>query len=727
VACVAGRVCSDGACVLPCGGTLRFPGAASQITAGDRYPRTAGLADLDGDGLPDLVVGDSYGAVSVARGLAGGWFAAPASYAVAGGVDRIAVADLDGLGGPDVAVATTYDGLAILLNAGDGTLLPPVTYEAGAYLDDVAAADLDADGDLDLAALDSAGAVDVLLNSGYGTFTGPVAYALSAGNTSATELAVGDVTGDGRPDLVVGGSDVISVHAGTGGGAFAAPVDHDTYPDSTPDLSLADMDGDGRLDVVFTGWGGFETTRGRAFIRWNAATNPFSTQTWVEVVGMDTDAAIAADVDGDGALDLVATDNRRRDVAVFLNVGGRTFAPPIEVQAHTSTQFLAAAPLDGDAGVDLLALSNGVAEVFPGLGAGAFDAPARIWPPSLDGAWPFTPEDPYRLELGDLDADGALDLAIASYNQFRLDLAPGTGDGTFGSWIGWEGNYYVHDLRIADLNGDGWLDVVYLQTDYGTGAALRALVNDGAGGFAQTAPLYVNATLLAVGDVTEDGIPDVVTGMSGSSIYILAGVGDGTFQPPVGLSYWPQITDKIAVADLNGDGRGDIVQTSFSSGNNILSVFRNKGGATLTERFTFSLNATYATVGYPQDLAISDVDGDGRPDAVVLDDGIGVYRNTGTALQGRVSSAFTGGALRMSDLNGDRKADAIVATAAGVRVALGTGTGSFSAPVLYPAGASRSLAVGDVDGDGRPDVLTPNTYGVSGSGEDLSVLTAQCR
>lgn len=726
VICGAGTVCSDGDCVRPCAGTIRFPGAASLIAPGTS-PSAAAVGDLDGDGRADLVAVEYYGAIKVARGLGGGWFAEPVSYSVSG-AHAVVVTDLDGSGKPDVAVATSGYGVAILLDRGDGTLLGPVTYAAGTYLDDVAAADLDADGDVDLAVLNTADTVDVLLNAGGGTFGAPVAYGLSGASSGATELDIGDVTGDGKPDLVVGGSDHLSVFANAGGGAFSGtPADHDTYPDSTANLKLADMDGDGWPDAVFTGT---NMSSGVVSIRWNAATSRFSTQTDVAVAGNSVTAFAAADVDADGAVDLVAAEHDRKAVAVARNTGGRTFAVPVEVATHAGPQFVHVGLLEGDAVVDLLALSSGVAEVFPGTGGGAFDAPARIWPPTVETAWPFTPEDVHLLELGDLDGNGSLDLAIATFNQYNVDLAPGVGDGTFGSWTAHPVGNYVDDVRIADMNGDGWLDVVYVDagtTIGGNGNGVRVLLNDAAGGFTAQPITLVNASMLAVGDVSEDGVPDVVTGMTGSEIYFLVGNGDGTFQTPVGLSYWPHITDKLAVVDLDGDGRGDVVQTSFESGSKLLSVFRNKGGATVAARFASSLSATYPTVGYPTDLAVSDVDGDGRPDVVVLDDGLGVHRNTGTSLAARASYAVTGRALRMKDLNGDRRTDAIVATRSGVLVSLQGAGGSFGAPLLYPSGTAQALSVGDLDGDGWGDVLTSNAYGTSSSGEDISRLGAQCR
>jgi hypothetical protein len=725
VVCGAGTVCSDGECVRPCAGTLRFPGAASLVDPGAQHAASA-VGDLDGDGQPDLVMVEYYGAIKVARGLPGGWFAPPVTYAVTG-ARRVAVADLDGSGRPDLAVGTSSNGVAILLDAGDGTLLGPTTFAAGTSVNDLTAADLDADGDGDVAILTTAGKVDVLWNAGNGTFGAPVEYALGAASSNATELEVGDVTADGKPDLVVGGSSSLSVFAQAAGGAFSAtPVSYDTYPDSTTNLKLADLDGDGRLDAVFTGT---DMSTGVVSIRWNAVTRPFSTQTDVAVAGWTVTSCTAADVDADGALDLVAADYDRKAVAVMRNTGGRTFAAPSEVAAHAGPQFVHVGLLDGDSVVDLLALSSGVAEVFPGLGGGAFEAPARIRPPSLETAWPYTPEDIHLLELGDLDGNGGLDLVIATFDQHNVDLAPGMGDGTFGAWTAHRVGNYVDDVRIADLNGDGWLDVVYVDAGdsiAGTGNGVRVLLNDAAGGFTPLPITLVDASMLAVGDVSEDGIPDVVTGMTGSFIAILLGNGDGTFQPPAGLSYWPHITDKIAVVDLDGDGRGDLVQTSFDSGSELLSIFRNKGGATVAERFTSSLLATYPTVGYPKDLAVSDVDGDGRPDVVVLDDGLGVYRNTGTSLAGRASHAVAGRALRMKDLNGDRRADAIVATSSGVLVSLQSAAGSFASPVLYPSGSAQALAVGDLDADGRGDVLTSNAYGTSSSGDDISRLGAQC-
>lgn len=209
-------------------------------------------ADFNGDDVPDLAVTEnSIGAVAVLLGEGDGTFEDKVDYAVGSFPNGITAADFTGDGVVDLAVASYGDGtVAILLAKGDGTFAARGDVPApAAYA--VAAIDLNGDGNDDLAVSDyNTGAVKLMAGDGQGGFASPVAPPLAAAQRAA-DLAFGDLDGDGLSDLVVASADSssLAVYRGLGDGAFAAPLSFATgdYPGA---LRLVDMNGDGALDMV---------------------------------------------------------------------------------------------------------------------------------------------------------------------------------------------------------------------------------------------------------------------------------------------------------------------------------------------------------------------------------------------------------------------------------------------------------------------------------------------
>jgi len=326
-------------------------------------------------------------------------------------------------------------------------------------------------------------------------------------------------------------------------------------------------------------------------------------------------------------------------------------------------------------------------------------------------------------------------------------------------------------VAVADVNGDGKPDLVVANacgnsSNCPNGGTVGVLLGNGDGTF-QAAVAYgtggSGATSVAVADVNGDGKPDllVANGCASSSncntgtVGVLLGNGDGTFQKAVAYGSGGYDATSVAVADVNGDGKPDLVVTDYcSSGNNqtgcasgsasVVGVLLGNGDGTFRAVVTYGLGSN---VTMPSSVAIADVNGDGKPDLLVAsyeEDAIGMCdpsscSGTVSVLLGNGDGTFQAAvvygsgqqwatSVAVGDVNGDGKPDLVVANyceAFGycgfdgyVGVLLGNGNGTFQNAVTYDAGAyaTLSVALGDVNGDGKPDVLAASSMSTSNFG-----------
>jgi hypothetical protein len=232
---------------------------------------------------------------------------------------------------------------------------------------------------------------------------------------------------------------------------------------------------------------------------------------------------------------------------------------------------------------------------------------------------------------------------------------------------------------------------------------------------ASAAPLFVAPFLsfdaagfpasVAIGDLNGDGKPDLVTASHGANeVSVLLGNADGTFGPKSDFAAG-DTPRGLAIADLNGDGKPDLV--TANSGANTVSVLLGNGDG------TFAPKTDFGSGGAPYSVAIGDLNGDGKPDLAVAN----MSANTVSVLPGNGNGTFapktdfgTGSEPRsvaIGDLNVDGKADLAVSTSqsSAVSVLLGSGNGTFEPKTDFGTGLDpNSVAIGDLNGDGKPDL-----------------------
>ncbi len=656
------------------GGTGLFE--AATYYAGD-VPRQFEIADLDEDGHADLVVvatGEPFDdrQVWVLLGDGEGGFGVGQSFSTmvdqfdSVGPRGLVVADFDQDENLDVAVTDIFDDkVSVLFGAGDGTFGLPQDYPTGDEGWDVTAADFDQDTFLDLAVVNRTdSSISVLLNQGDGTFGTAQTYATG---DLPESIEVGLFDGNLFPDLVVAnsGAGSVSVLLGIGNGTFGAASDFGVA-DEPRDLEIADLDDDGKLDVAVVGQADDEVSvlLGNGAGSFSASME-FATGTGFsnQPVGLSI-----ADVDQDSTLDLLIANNLTSQVSVLIGAGDGSFGAPQEFTAGK------------------LAMAVGVA---------------------------------------DFDEDGALDLAVPNQTADAVTILFGAGDGSFGAPKSFDADFIATSVAIADIDEDNIPDAIVTKN---TTDLVSVLLGDGSGNFGVAQDFAAGQDLsdVAVADLDGDDHLDLaVANFASDDVSVLLGAGDGTFAAAQQFvaGNGPRA---LAVGLLDGDSLPDIVTANFNADR--VSVLLGTGGG------GFAAPQDYLVGDGPFDVAIGDFDKDGSADLAVTaqnDDSVSILFGVGDGSFGSLLALPVGDTpygVAVTDISQDGSIDVVVTNEQSddLSVILGNGDGSFlMAQTLpaYPASNDtfpgifpRSVAIGDVNGDGLPDLVTANylnqTFGV---------------
>ncbi|MFC1481987.1 FG-GAP-like repeat-containing protein [Candidatus Neomarinimicrobiota bacterium] len=352
-------------------------------------------------------------------------------------------------------------------------------------------------------------------------------------------------------------------------------------------------------------------------------------------VGSYPYSVAAADLDGDGAVDLVAHNGNSHDVSVLLNNGDGTFKPAVNYSVGTGPTFVIIADLDGDDTPDL-AVSNGTSgniSVLLGNGNGTFATAVPYGAGST----------PWSLDAADLDGDADVDLVAANSASANLSVLLNDGTGTFASAVNYQVGLDPRLVQAADLNGDGTLDLAVTNSGDGN---VSVLLGSGTGTFAAAAnhPAGSAPWSLEVIDLNVDGDLDLVTANSGSgNLSVLLGGGDGTFATPVNYGAGSRPYSVIA-SDLDGDGDSDLAAANFLTNN--VSVLANNGDGTFATTMNYGVGTgTYCVTAV-------DLDGDGDNDLAVANatsNNVSVLLNTGEPIDETPPAAPTNFTATASD------------------------------------------------------------------------------
>ncbi|HEY1771836.1 MAG TPA: FG-GAP-like repeat-containing protein [Gammaproteobacteria bacterium] len=590
--------------------------APTYATGGD--PLSLTIADLNGDGIPDIVVANfTDNTLSILYGNGDGTFQSAVAVPVGKGPMFVTTADMNNDGKPDLLINNNLDNtLGVLLNLGGKNFGAMTTTSLGPtrlipYTQMMAVGDFTHNGKLSVVTTTTAengNTVIYLVGKGDGTFE-PGSYVVTGLQTSY--LAVADVNGDGFPDLLAGSlaNNSIRVLFGNSNGGFAPGQD---YPANGLDggagvqtFAVADFSNTGKPDIAAV-----NTEGGFMQLLYNDGTGHFHLKNSLDTGNTPSDVQ-TADL-GNGHLDLVETNSADGTLGIFLGNGDGTFQAMQTYKVGANPQRVLLVDVNGDGILDAVTVNagsttadngEGSVSVLLGNGNGTFQA-ARDFPAGPNAV---------DIAAGDMNHDGKQDLVVGNAVVNKVSVLLGNGDGTFKAPLSYFAQTQVNAIAVGDLEHSGFPDVVAV------GSAVAVLRNDHQGGL-KAVPLnpdgssndvyLATGVRVALADVNHDGNLDIlIADSSNSQLVVLEGNRLGYFTRIV--SDFPTCGNprSVALADLNDDGNKDVVVACSSSSAVGVLLGNGQGGF---------LSTPYPAENNPRGIAIGDFNEDGQPDIVVV-------------------------------------------------------------------------------------------------------------
>jgi FG-GAP-like repeat/FG-GAP repeat len=342
-------------------------------------------------------------------------------------------------------------------------------------------------------------------------------------------VAIGDLNGDGKPDLATANSEANTVSVLANKDRSFEAVDYPTgsftYPTS---VAIGDLNGDGKPDLATANSG-----------------------TPLVAIG--------------------------QTVSVFLNRGDGSFQANLDYETGREPRSVTIGDLNGDGKPDLATANGfvhdpGSVSVLLNRGDGSFQA-------NLE----YETRRPSSVAIGDLNADGKPDLATASFEADSVSLLINMGNGIFRAGRGYRTGSGPYSVAIGDLNGDGKPDLATANADANS---VSVLINIGNESFRARRDYRTGSGPISVviGDLSGDGKPDLAAANADAgSVSVLVNSGDGSFKAK--LDYATGVgPSSVAIGDLNGDSKPDLA--TANSGADSVSVLVNRPGLCTVQRVT---------------------------------------------------------------------------------------------------------------------------------------------
>ncbi len=562
--------------------------------------------------------------------------------------------------------------------------------------------------------------INILEGFGDGTLS-PLGQVPTNSHPSGLHLA--DFDGDDVPDLIVAlsnDSTVVFMRGRADQSYFDLPGPPVAVGTSPVGLASGDIDGDGVRDLVVANEGA-DSAPGSLSVLHGNGDGTFTVllqddpdEPGMLVPNLTTDlgsvAVAIGRLNGDAHPDVAVLNERSNSLSLFTGDGGGGFTPAGTLPTGAAPKDFALVDLNGDGRLDLVMAVGNEDAVSVQFGNGDL----TFQPQSNH----FVGTVPNQVALGDLDEDGALDLVVSNSRSGDISVLLGDGAGGFGPVRTYVADAEPQALTLDDLNDDGLIDAVAATQGGDDGPSVAILRNRGDGTLhaALDIPASNGPSALAVADVDDDALPDlIVTGDSGE-VLILPGRPNG-FGPPITLAPGERALG-VAATDLNGDSLPDLVVADHES-NRVAVIIATGPG-------TFAAPQLHPVAEGPGSVTTGDFNADGRVDIAVS--AIGPPGRASVLLQ-QAGGGFAAArnttvgdtplGIVAIDANCDGRDDLVVANQASnlVSVLRSNGDGSFTVvqelPDTQVGQGPIALAVADFNRDGTADFVVSNAVAPS--------------
>jgi hypothetical protein len=719
-------------------GSFSFSSAVN-FSAGSNLQSIA-VTDVDGDGRLDLIAPDAFFATYILKNnsnagtINSSSFSSALTITTGFGPGDATSSDLDGDGKPDLAFPNYYDNnIQVFRNtstSGSFSMATATTISGNGLTNPrrMALADVDADGKADLVVGTNNSTVFVYKNnstSGSLSFATPVTFTVSA---PVVGIRVGDLDGDGKPDISAATGSTISIlkNIGTTGAITATSflVSSFSSGGDAADVALGDMDGDGKPEMTFALVG-----NNMGFVRKLTVTKPVITSftpksgipgSSVTITGTGFNAYTTGNIVYFGATSATVTAASSTSLTVTVPIGATYSRISLmnkgsNLKAYSADNFM---------------------PTFAGSPANEFTSSS--FKPKVDFSSGTAPSD---TKVADLDGDGLSEVIVVNTSSNTVSLfrnisyPGGFWTGSFATKVDLTTGTSPAALEVADLDGDGKPEIIVANSGANSISVFKN--NSTSGNISFSAKVdygTVNVpACFAIADFDGDGNTDIAVGAGSGTVGLLRNTGyrstvfsTASFNSSVTFSPGG-IAIRISAGDLDLDGKPELICGSSYSTSNIV-VFRNIATAGTLNASSFAAAVNFPTSGYSSYSAVGDIDGDGKPELVTTTSSgtVAVLRNTstpGSITSGSFASAvnFATGydpeGVSIGDLNGDGKADIAFGTwaANAVSVLPNTATSgsitssSFGTMMQYGTGNEPDIVrIADIDGDGWNDLVTAN-------------------
>jgi FG-GAP-like repeat len=391
---------------------------------------------------------------------------------------------------------------------------------------------------------------------------------------------------------------VVSLHRAVAQLGFASATNYNV---GTYGLAVvaADVTGDGYVDLICDVDAVSLHLQNSLLVLTNDGNGIYSSNAIYTVRGGYSSSVVAADVNGDGYVDLICVEAGSRSLAVLMNNGGNGFAAPVTYAVGNQPFSVVAADLNGDSKMDLVCANqnDNTLSVLTNNGSGIFGSNATYNVGNI----------PTSVAAADVTGNGSVDLICANQGDDKLEVLTNDGSGTFGSNATYTAGIAPFSVIAADINGDGKPDLISANQ----GGTLSVLTNNGSGGFGSNATYNVGGDLVSVvaADVNGDGYLDLIcANQNTNTLTVLTNDGTGGFTPATlpTIGYGPI---SITAADVNGDGKLDLISANKGASpgfNGTLSVLINTSSfppPNSTPSLNINLLSNGVLVSWPSDSA----------------------------------------------------------------------------------------------------------------------------